>query len=223
MSSRLKTILSVTVPLLLTITLSFYLQNIVIANQEQFTNWLSQFGKYVIFVYIILQSLTIIIAPIGGGFLFFAMIALFGPELAVTLMYLVTTPCYLVNYYLSKKYGRKIAQKIIGEGALRKMDRFVLDSGTLMLIVLKVFLNSNFDYLSYAIGLTKTSFKTFAIVNFFGGIPAAFIMYLIFSRTDSLTHGVLTVYAIGLLFTAIVFIINNQVLKNKKSVKNSQS
>lgn len=223
MSGRLKTSLSIVVPLLLTLTLSYYLQNLVITNQEQFTNWLSQFGKYIILVYIILQAVTIIIAPIGGAFLLIAMIALFGPGLALTIMYFVTTPCYLVNFYLSKKYGRTIAQKIIGEGTLKKMDKVVLDSGILMLIVLKVFLNSNFDYLSYALGLTKTPFKTFVFVNILGGIPATFIMYLIFSRSNSLTQGVLTVYAVGLLFTGIVFIINNQVLKKRKSINNSQS
>lgn len=223
MSSRLKTSLSIVIPLLLTITLSYYLQNLVITNQEQFTNWLSQFGKYIILVYVILQAATIIIAPIGGAFLLIAMIALFGPGLALTIMYFVTTPCYLVNFYISKKYGRTIAQKIIGESSLKKMDKFVLDSGTLMLVVIKVFLNSNFDYLSYALGLTKTTFKTFAIVNFLGGIPAALIMYLIFSRSNSLTQGVLTAYVIGLLFTGMVFVINNQVLKKRSSIKNSHS
>lgn len=217
MSSRLKTTFSIAIPLLLTITISYYLQNLVITNQEQFTGWLSQFGKYIILVYIILQAVTIIIAPIGGAFLLITMIALFGPELALTIMYCVTTPCYLVNFYLSKKYGRTIAQKIIGEDSLKKMDRFVLDSGTLMLVVLKVFLSSNFDYLSYALGLTKISFKTFAVVNILGGIPAAFIMYLIFSRSIDLTQGVFTAYVVGLLFTGIVFVINNQVLKKAQS------
>lgn len=163
------------------IIFSYVLQTVIVQNREELALWLSRFGPYVIFVYIILQALTTIIAPLGGFFLVVVMIALFGPGIALTLAYLVTTPCYLVNFYLSRRFGRPFAQRVIGKNALEKLDHYVKDAGTTLLILTRLLQGGNFDYLSYAWGLTKVPLKTFALVNILAGIPATAINYFIFT------------------------------------------
>lgn len=195
-------------PVVATILLTYVLQTLIISNQDQFTNWLSGFGPYIIFVYIILQAITVVFAPLSGFFLLVAIIALFGPAVAITLAYLVTTPAYLVNFYLARKYGRPLAAKIVGQGALKKMDKFVENSGLGVLVVIRLFQSSNFDYFSYAFGLTTIPFKTFATINVLAGIPAALIAYAIYSLSGSLTEGVIATYAVGIVFAGLSILLS---------------
>jgi len=216
MPKNFKRILVLIFPIILTVLLSYVLQALIVKNQEQFTNWLSSFGPYIILVYIILQAITVVFAPLSGFFLLVAMIALFGPAVAITLAYFVTTPCYLINFYLARIYGRPLAEKIVGRGALKKMDTFVANSGLGVLVVIRLFQSSNFDYFSYAFGLTAISFKTFAVINILVGIPAALIAYTIYSLSGSLTQGVIATYIVGVVFAGLSILLSLY-LNNRKS------
>ncbi len=164
------------------------------SNQIEFTTWLSHFGSYIILIYIVLQAITIIIAPIGGFFLTLTMIILFGETYAFIIGYLVSTPIYLINFYLARRYGRPLVLKILGQSSVEKLDHLVKDAGILILIMTRVLQSPNFDYLSYGWGLTKIPFKTFVLINFIAGIPGTFISYLIFSQFDNLFFGLLAFY-----------------------------
>ena len=200
---KIKPYLIFILPFILIITLSYYLQGLVLANQEEVTKWLSSFGPFVILVYIILQFITVVLAPLGGFFLVITMIALFGPGIALTLAYLVVTPTYLLNLYLARRYGRPLVEKIIGKTPMGKIDHYVADAGTFSLVILRVFQGGSFDYLSYGLGLTKLSFKTFAAVNFLAGIPGTILSYYIFTKFENLTSALLTFYAVTIILAAI--------------------
>lgn len=209
-------ILLIGAPLAFLVIFSLILQVTVLSNPEKFTSWLSDFGPFVILVYVILQAVTVIIAPIGGGSLQIAMIALFKPAIALTIIYLVVTPLYLVNFYIARKYGRPLVARIVGKKALNQIDHLAKDAGVITLIVLKVFNVGIFDYLSYAIGLTQFSFKTFAIVNFLGGIPSVFVSYYILTRFDNLIIGVLVLMIIAYVLGMSVIYLNHQVKKHRR-------
>lgn len=217
MPKKSKRILLFVFPIAITILLSYVLQAFIVSNQEQFTNWLSSFGPYVILAYIVLQAISVIFAPLSGLFLLVAMIALFGPAVAITLAYLVTTPCYLINFYLSRRYGRPLAEKIVGKGSLKKMDKLVESSGIGILIVIRLFQSSNFDYFSYAFGLTTIPFKTYAVIDILVGIPAAFIAYIIYARSENLTQGVLITYVVGAIFAGISILLSLYFNRRKNS------
>lgn len=204
------------VPIAATIVFSYILQAVVVSNQDEFTKWLSSFGPFVIVVYIILQTIAIVFAPIGGYFLIIAMIALFGPAIALLLAYLVHVPGFMINFYLSKRYGRPLAEKMVGKSSLAKMDRFIMDEGIAVLVALRVFQPGNFDFFSYAFGLTKISFKTFALVNVLGGIPAIIVLYIIYSRTNSLTQGVLVGYVVSAVFVGISILLHFLIFRKRR-------
>lgn len=216
MGPKIRPYLLLILPFLLVLGFSYYLQGLILTNQEDVTKWLSNFGPFVILVYILLQIITVVLAPIGGFFLQITLIALFGPGIALTLSYLVVTPTYLLNFYLAKKYGRPLVEKIIGKTSMGKIDHYVQDLGTFTLVVLRVFQGGSFDYLSYGIGLTKTPFKTFAIVNFLAGIPGTILTYFIFTKAENLTSALLTFYAVTVLLAAVPLYLHHHRNKHKK-------
>lgn len=216
MTGKLRSVLALGIPIILALVLSAILQATLLQNSEKVLFWLEQFGPYVLLVYIILQAVTIIIAPLGGFFLQVALIALFGPFKALILVYFVATPIYLVNFYIARKYGRPLVEKIVGSKALEKIDHLALDAGLSTLIILKVFQGNIFDYLSYAIGLTQTPFKTFAIVNILGGIPGSIIFYLILKNSPDLTTGIASTIFVSYLFMGISILITHLIKKHRK-------
>lgn len=219
MNLKSKSLFFLALPIGLAILISVILQFTILTNQEAVTKWLSQFGTYVILAYILIQSVTIIIAPIGGLFLQVAMYALFDPGKAIILIYLTATPLYCINFFLARRYGRPWVERIVGKTALDKIDDLAEDAGILTLVILKVFQGGLFDYLSYAIGLTKIPFKTFLLVNIIGGLPASFISYLIIKNAGSLTSGIITLMVVAYILGGISIYLNHQIRKRKSQDK----
>ena len=139
MIKKYLSIILIGAPLAFLVIFSLILQVTVLSNPEKFTSWLSDFGPFVILVYIIIQSVTIIIAPIGGFFIQVAMLALFPKWLAFVIIYITVTPLYMVNFYIARKYGRPIVRKIIGSKALEKVDHLAKDMGISTLVILNIF------------------------------------------------------------------------------------
>jgi uncharacterized membrane protein YdjX (TVP38/TMEM64 family) len=217
MSNKTKSILLLGLPIGISIALSLVLQFSVLTQSEKVASWLGQFGNYVILVYILIQALTIIIAPIGGQFLQVAMLALFPAHQAFFIIYLTVTPLYLFNFLISRKYGRPLVSKVVGKKALDEIDKLSEDFGSVTLIILKVFQSGLFDYLSYAAGLTKISFKHFALINIFAGIPAVFIAYFVFTRFDNLTFGVLALIGMSAILGAVAIYLKQKYRQKKSS------
>ena len=215
MFSTIKRFLPVLIPLILTLSISYYFQYKVLANQEQFTLWLANFGPFIIVIYLILQALTIVIATIGGFFLVVAMMALIGPEKAMILGYFATTPVYLLNFWLARKYGRPFVKRMLGHEAMLKIDHLVKDAGLAILIMTRVLQSANFDYVSYGWGLTTVSFKMFAVVNIVAGIPGALITYIVVTRFSNVVYGVLAFYLTSALLTGLAIYLT-QIMKRSK-------
>lgn len=216
MSTKLKSVLLLGIPVTLAILLSVVLQATILTHQEEFNQWLGRFGPYIILVYIPLQTLTIIVAPIGGFFHQVAILALLPPLYAWLLIYLTTTPIYMVNFFLARRYGRPLVQKIVGKAALEKIDHLAKDVGTSTIIVLKLFQGNLFDYLSYAIGLTQIPLRTFTVINIFGGIPGTVISYFIFTRFENFTLAVIALTITSYVLIGISLIINHVLKRHKK-------
>lgn len=201
---------------LILLILSYYLQGVILQNREELTKWLASFGPYVILIYVILQSITTIVAPLGGFFLVVVMIALFGPEVALILAYLVTTPCYIVNFYLSRRYGRPLAERMIGDAVLKKLDYYIKDAGVAILIMTRLLQGGSFDYLSYGWGLTQVSFKTFVLVNIIGGVPSTFVSYFILTRFDNLAFGIGAFYLMTTILAGVSIYLNHYLKKDHR-------
>lgn len=217
MSGRIKSIILLGIPITLAILLSIILQFTLLARQEELNAWLEQFGPYIVLGFIPLQILTIVIAPIGGFFHHIALLALLPPAQALTLIYLVSTPAYMINFGLARLYGRPLVRKIIGQKSLEKIDHLAKDAGIPTFVILKLFQGGIFDYLSYAVGLTRIPFKTFALVNISGGIPSTIITYLIFKQfEENFIVAILAIIATSGILIAISLLITHYLKKHNQ-------
>ena len=204
-----KTLVFFGLPVILAILLSLVMQFTVMAQPEKFTGWLSSFGPYVVLVYIIVQSITLLIPPLGGMFIWIGMLVILGPVKGLILSYLVTTPVYCLNFLLARKYGRSLVAKVAGKGGMAKIDHFSVDAGVGTLWILKIFQNGYFDYISYAAGLTKISLHDYLVVNFLGGIPSTLLTYFILIKSPNFVTSMVFFYIMAGVLVGISIIITH--------------
>lgn len=216
MIKKTLSILLIGAPLAFLVISSLILQITILSNPEKFTSWLSDFGPFVILVYVLIQSATIIIAPIGGFFIQVALLALFPKWIAFIILYLTVTSLYMVNFYIARRYGRPIVKHLVGGKALEKVDHLAKDLGTSSLIILKVFQGMYFDFISYAVGLTTIPAKTFIIVNILGGIPGTLISYFVISRFSNFTFGIIAWVIVTYILLGLSILVNHQIKKHRK-------
>ena len=208
-----RTLLAIALPLTITISLAIFLQNSLINKPEVLKTWFESFGVYAIFIYIIIQSITIIIAPIGGFSVAIAIIAIFGPVMGNLIVYLVTTPLYIINFLVARKFGRKIVKKLVGNSGLKTVDKYSQKMRSSTLIQLKLFLGGYFDFISYAAGLTNISFKSFVIINCLVAIPNVILEILVFKFSPNFTSAVLISFAIPAICGIIYLLLHKQFKK----------
>lgn len=220
MEKHYKSLLFLLIPVILVLLFTVVVQGSVLKNQEVYTQWLLSFGPWFLVVYIIVQIIAIIIAPLGGFFIQVGLFAILPPVQALLLIYVVTTPGFFINFYLAKRYGRPIVIRLIGKSAMEKVDLYSKDAGPVTLILLKIFQAGIFDYASYAAGLTKIKPSVFFLINIFGGLPGILVSYLILTKFTNFTVSIMVLLFTGYFMFGLSLLVMHLKRKKEEEIKN---
>jgi uncharacterized membrane protein YdjX (TVP38/TMEM64 family) len=143
-----------------------------LTNAEALRTWLDQFGVFAPIVFIGLQALQVIVAPIPGqvvalvaGFLFGS---LWGTVYSLTGVLIGSA----VAFSLSKRYGRSFVENVIHEDVIERFDGFVDTVGVPGLFAFVIIPGLPDDAICFLSGLTKWSLPTFMGVIAVGRLPA---------------------------------------------------
>ncbi|TSA24627.1 TVP38/TMEM64 family protein [bacterium] len=141
--------------------------------QEYWQLKMHKFGQFAPLLFILLQSLQVILTPIShyavgalGGFLY-------GPYVGALYNYLGRIIGHMVAYYLSHKWGRKIAVRFVEPKVISKYDKIIAgdkEFGPQTLSLFLIYFLPLFpdDEISYIAGLSKMKFRPFFYANIFG-------------------------------------------------------
>lgn len=145
---------------------------------EQIRAIVRQAGVFGPFIFIILSSLTYIIAPLSGGPFFVAGFALFG-KVFIIYAYIAAGIGVIINFWISRIWGRRLVTSLVGKENMDKIDQFTKNYGLKSLIFLRVFQGYLSDFISYAYGLTNMKFLPYLIVSALAPIPWLLIWFLV--------------------------------------------
>ena len=143
-----------------------------ITDAEALRTWLDQFGIFAPIVFIGIQALQVIVAPIPGqvvalvaGYLFGS---LWGTVYSLTGVLIGSA----VAFSLSKRYGRSFVESVIHEDVIERFDGFVDTVGIPGLFAFVIIPGLPDDAICFLSGLTKWSLPTFIGVIAVGRLPA---------------------------------------------------
>lgn len=117
---------------------------------------------------VIFKIIGIVWPPIPGGILTVASIPIIGWHFAFLADLTGTLIGGTAAYFLGKKYGRKILEALFDENLIKHIDRIKIHEGKEVegLVILRVFIHSISEIVSYGAGLLGIEYKKFILSTF---------------------------------------------------------
>ncbi|KKU02997.1 MAG: hypothetical protein UY06_C0041G0014, partial [Candidatus Amesbacteria bacterium GW2011_GWA2_47_70] len=130
-------------------------------------------------ILIFLIVLTHIFAPIQGSPFVILGFALFG-KWTIIYLSLATAISSFTNFWIARKFGRDLVVRLVGKGAMSKVDHIAAHEGVKVLIVMRFFQGYISDFISYAAGFTSIKFPVYYLISLIVPIPWTVIMFIFF-------------------------------------------
>jgi len=184
---------------------------------ESFVNSIGLWGYLVIIIYTVFSH---VFAPISGSPGVFLAVTLYGLNTGVFLLYIASLVSSTINFWISRRYGRGLVVKFVGEKSMKEIDELVAIQGKQMLLVSRLFGFSIFEFISYAAGLTKIKFKDYIIITALASSVPSIAMAVVFKDIDFRSELGMTIWLGSLILVGIIFVflIRRSIIK-KKSLK----
>ncbi|MCB9790550.1 TVP38/TMEM64 family protein [Candidatus Nomurabacteria bacterium] len=185
---------------------------------DQFVIFVEKLGYWGYLVIALYQIASHVFAPLTGTPAVLLATSLYGMKTGLILLYFASLISATINFYLSRKYGRKIIIKLVGKKSMNEVDELASVEGFKLMLFCRVFGSSVFDFLSYAAGLTEIRFQDYMKATVIGHLIANLSFYFIFRKLDLRSEQGITIWIGSLTVMAVIFsIVLARYIKLKKS------
>lgn len=140
-------------------------------DPERIGRWLNDLGFWAPVVYMVILALAVVVSPIPSVPLDIAAGLAFGLFWGVVYTLIGAEIGALIAFGLARWLGRSWLARRLPAGAIRRIDELAIRLGGRALLIMRLLPVFNFDWVSYAAGLTTISTRVFAAATFVGMIP----------------------------------------------------
>jgi len=146
------------------------------SSRKEIKHLLARSGAYAPIVFIILQALQVVLAPIPGQATGFVGGVLFGTWLGFTYSSIGQTLGSAVAFGLGRWLGLPLVRRLVSEEVYHKFDFLARTGGELITLVLFLMPGFPKDYLCFLLGVSPMPFGTFLIITTFGRMPGTWLL-----------------------------------------------
>jgi len=139
-----------------------------------FANQIYALGFFGIFLFIGIMAIQGLIVPIPSEVVLLATGMIWGWFLGGIMGIIGSMAASLLCFYISRKGGRPLAEKFVGESGLAMADKLITKHGIKAIIIMRFIPFISFDVISYASGLVDIDTKKYSIGTLIGSIFRAF-------------------------------------------------
>jgi uncharacterized membrane protein YdjX (TVP38/TMEM64 family) len=158
---------------------SFY--NVVyshLSEPEQMTAFISSCGIAAPLVFMLLQILQVILAPVPGEFTGFIGGYLFGAGVGFFYSTIALAVGSGINFYIGRFLGKRMIQKVISHAKLARYDYLLRHQGILVVFILFLIPGFPKDYLCLLLGLSTLPVRVFILLAAVGRMPGTMMLSL---------------------------------------------
>lgn len=174
-------------------------------TSEEFKLFVKSLGIFAPLIVILYTIASHVFAPVAGSPGIVLSMAIFGIYQTVFYLYIATLISAVINFWISRKYGRKWVSKFVGSATINEIDEFTKSEGKEVLWIARLFGFTLFELISYAYGLTNMKFKDYMIITTFGSIPSSLMILFLFRNTDFESTQGLYIWLGSLIVTGSIF------------------
>ena len=139
-----------------------------------FVNPVSELGIIGILLFILIMAFQGLLVPIPSELVLLATGMIWGVFGGGVFGVIGSMAAAILCFYVSKKGGRPIVEKLVGKSAISMADHFIHKYGMSAIIIARFLPFVAFDPVSYASGLVDMDIKKYSIGSLIGSIPRAF-------------------------------------------------
>ncbi|MBI2609582.1 TVP38/TMEM64 family protein [Candidatus Giovannonibacteria bacterium] len=180
--NRLK---NLTIPILGTVFIAIFVIWISIWGWEFFRNpdrieaYIRGYGAWGPLVFMLLQFLQVLAAPIPGQVTGFVGGYLFGAFWGTVYGIIGAAFGFFLIFIAAKKFGRPLVERFVSKKILNKFDYLISENGTFVLFL--IFLLPAFpdDAICYIAGLTKIKIRTLMSISIIGRLPGYAVLSVV--------------------------------------------
>ena len=141
---------------------------------DWFVNPIHELGFIGIFLFIIIMGVQGLLVPIPSGVVLLSTGIIWGWLLGGIMGVIGSMAAGLLCFYVSRRGGRPLAKKFIGEKAIDMADDLIHKHGIKAIIIARLIPFISFDVISYASGLVDIDLKKYSIGTLIGSVFRAF-------------------------------------------------
>ncbi len=131
--------------------------------------WIRDLGVWGPILLITILAVAMVIAPIPNPPFMIAAGIAWGTVLGVVYAVIGQLIGSIIIFWLSRKFGRRLIPRLIGEEGAAHVDRLAMRMGPQLVFWWRI-MPVSFDFAAYAAGLTTMSFRLFVTLVFVGSI-----------------------------------------------------
>jgi len=181
------------------------------------SDWIAAQGVYGMFLYVLVYTIRPLfffpasLLTLFGGYTY-------GPWLGMLLDVVGAGTGGLLSFWIARLLGRRGVEKVTGNGGINDWDGARGKNGFPLVSHSRLIPFIPFDAISYASGLSKIRFRQFAVANYLGIIPGAFVYNNIGANLrDPYSWRFAVAILLYVLFFIVGFFVQRRVRKKQKS------
>ena len=148
------------------------------SDREQIRDLISSFGTSAPPVFMLIQVLQVLFAPVPGEATGFIGGYLFGALPGFIYSSIGLTVGSWINFIIGRFLGERYVRRLIPAAKFQKIDRMVKRQGVIFLFILFLFPGFPKDYLCLALGLSTLPIKIFILLAGIGRMPGTLALSL---------------------------------------------
>ena len=174
-------------------------------NSARFKDFIEDRGTLGPVFIVSFTAFSQIFAPFPGSPASIISIAVYGYTTTIIFVYLGGLLSSAISFYISRRFGRRLVIKFVGQNTMNEIDDFARAEGTEVLIISRLIGFPLFDYISYAAGLTSIPFKKYYIISAICSVIPTIILAIIFKGLDFSSRTGFTIWFLSLNIVGIIF------------------
>jgi uncharacterized membrane protein YdjX (TVP38/TMEM64 family) len=192
-------------------------------NRHQLKGVISSFGAYSPLVYILVQVLQVVVAPIPGGAIEFLGGYLFGVKAGFLYSMIGVVLGSWVAFALARVFEKLAVEKFVSPRTRKKFDYLVGHEGVILSFLLFLIPGFPKDALCYLLGLTPMHLGIFLTISTIGRIPGTLMACLQGGKAfDHQYKTMLILLGISTLVIMVFYIYHDEIHHIIKKLKGSK-
>src|ERR1044072_2824327 len=182
------------------------------SNRDKLSKFLQSLGPYSPAVFVLLQVLQVVAAPIPGELTGVAGGYVYGQTVGFILSTIRLTIGSWVTFELASILGRPFVERFVSHEVLHKFDFLTTNTGSLICFLLFLIPGFPKDYLCFLLGLSRMRLGTFLLESIIGRIPGTYLLTLQGAKfRDEQYYEVIAFTVVSVLILILAYLYRNKI------------